>query len=141
MLSSDVYSDTLNVTIYTGKKGGKYYKIDGDITRYDINFPIKCAISSQNYDIKSQISPPNCLNCQRFGSYNGIQLTLCAICCQLKEYRKLRCNCNIKYLQNHIDYQLDHFKTMPEYMILECDHENCIFNTLYEYKELIKTHF
>ena len=60
----EMSNDPLNVTIYTGKKGRKYYKIDGDITKYDINFPLQCAILSQKYDIESQISPPNCLNCQ-----------------------------------------------------------------------------
>lgn len=139
-MNTSQHMSPFGVTIFTGEYGRKYYKIDGDIIYYDINFPLTCAIIGKNYGPKSQLTPGNCLNCQNFASYNGIQISVCRNCAvNVPEFNIFDCDCTLKTLQDHIDYQYNNYKTCPGYMILECNNEKgCIFNDYYNNVNFLK---
>ena len=50
-----------------------YYKVDGEL--YASQFPREWAINSKPYT-----GPKNCLNCKKYGSWNGVFIGYCLNC-------------------------------------------------------------
>jgi hypothetical protein len=136
------------IYVFTGPLGNQYYRISKKNIYYDIKFPLEIALD-MCYSQRQHFGPDNgCLNCISYASYNGIQLGICTNCIKYskeiykkskKIYYKLDCKCSLNGMSDNIKYQLDNFKTMDGYMIMECESKYCIHNNIYFTTDFTKT--
>ena len=118
MINAQIFNDEFNREYYTLCNNN--YSNQTKVIKYNILFPLKLAIKAYRYNL----GPESCANCQNYGFFNGLLVTLCSNCIKdINESENYLCLCNSGC---DIQETIDKFE-YPNYGCKQKNNDNCIF--------------
>lgn len=119
-------SNKSKVYSYNGKSGRPYYRLKNQYTYYDVDFPLSVVLQlEQNYGT----GPDSCSNCIAYGSYKGVQLTLCGNCIE-RIQTDFVCGCKNSCIEEEMQEKIKNYQTTG-FVNGGCG-SNCLLNTYYK---------